>query len=170
MRVYLARHVQGRINYIAILEPHKSGVGHLHVLVSRFLPQRADQPVFRSARAEGRSFTSSRLVYEMPPPIYRRYLSKEQELPPGVRHVTTSRGLTIWPEAHRKDTGGPPPEFIWQLAKVPMEIFHSRAVDARDEIYTEVDGAIELSFFVASGLLPFRRLRRDVLVASVCCP
>lgn len=150
MRVYIARHVPGKLAYIAILQRHKSGVGHLHLLVSRFLPQRQISR-FSAALGGGRVIDIRSVEVRSVAAYLSKYLTKEEDLPPGVRHVTTSRGLTIWPEAHRKDSGSPP-EFIWQLSKVPINVFHARAIDARDEVYTEVDGAIELSFFVASGL------------------
>jgi hypothetical protein len=150
MRVYIARHVPGKLAYIAILQRHESGVGHLHILVSRFLPQKQISR-FSVALGGGQVVDVRSIEVRSVAAYLSKYLTKQQDLPPGVRHVTTSRGLTIWPEAHPKGIGEPPP-VVWQLSRVPLNIFRARAVDARDEVYTEVDGAIELSSFVASGL------------------
>jgi len=154
MRTYLKRFLRMRPLYIAILELHESGIGHLHVLVSKYLPH-AVVKGFSLALGGGKVVDIRHVGVRNVSAYLSGYLSKETDLPAGVRHVTTARGLTIWPEAHRKDEGGPPPEFSWQRSKVPIESFYSHAVDVRDEIFTEVDGAVELSFFVASGLSRF---------------
>ncbi len=148
MRVYLDRHF-GRTVYIAILERHQSGVGHLHVLVSRFLPQQMISR-FSGALGGGRVVHIQYVGVRNVAAYLSKYLAKEQELPPRVRHVTTSRGLPIWPEAHRKSTGA---EFVWQLSRLPIEIFFAHALNARNETYEiEPDGTRVLSFFVAEGL------------------
>jgi hypothetical protein len=158
MRTYLKRFLGTRPLYIAILELHESRIGHLHVLVSRYLPHAVIKR-FSMALGGGKVVDIRHVGVRNVSAYLSGYLSKETDLPPGVRHVTTARGLTIWPEAHRNDEGGLPPEFLWQRSKVPIEVFRSRAVDARDEIYTEVDGARELSFFVASGLSAYAESR-----------
>src|SRR5215467_14605096 len=40
MRVYLARRYRKSVDFIAILEFHKSGIAHLHLLIGIFIPQR----------------------------------------------------------------------------------------------------------------------------------
>lgn len=44
-RVYLYRRY-GRISYVWVVEPHKSGFCHIHILIDRFIPQRWISSVF----------------------------------------------------------------------------------------------------------------------------
>lgn len=148
MRTYLKRFTKQRIVYIAVLELHQSGIGHLHILVSKYLPHQVVRR-FSIALGGGEIVDIRHVGVRNVAAYLSKYLSKESDLPPGVRHVTTSRGLTIWPEAHRDKSAEPK----WQLLRVPIELYFANAINPRNENYhTEQDGARMLMFFVANGL------------------
>jgi hypothetical protein len=151
MRTYLKRFLAQRIVYIAILETHQSGIGHLHVLVSRYLPH-AVVKRFSIALGGGEIVDIRHVGVRNVGAYLSKYLSKESDLPSGVRHVTTSRGLTIWPEAHREKNVAIP-ETSWQLLRLPIELYYANSSSPKNESYnTEQDGARTLQFFVANGL------------------
>src|SRR5262252_1030801 len=53
-RTYLWRRFGQRVEYIAVLEPQKSGIAHLHVLIDRYIPK---QWLDKAWNAVGGGFT-----------------------------------------------------------------------------------------------------------------
>ena len=157
MRVYLARRLRRRVAYIAVLELHKSGIAHLHVLLDAFIPWQWLKTSW-SALGGGRICRLQYVGVRNVAAYLSKYLSEEQKLPAGVRRVTTSRGLMLWPEAHRKVR---PDDVNWTLVRAPINCFRQRAANPREERFeTEADGAIVLVWFV-SDLVPFAFGRTD---------
>jgi len=157
MRVYLARRFRRRVVYIAVLELHQNGIAHLHVLLDAFIPHSWLVGSW-SALGGGRICRLQCVDVRNVAAYLSKYLSKEQELPASVRRVTTSRGLTLWPEAHGKVR---PDDVSWTLVRAPINCFRQRAANPREEHFeTEADGAIVLVWFVAD-LVPLAFGRTD---------
>ena len=95
-RVYLLRKYGAPIKFIAVLEFHKSGIPHLHVLVDRYIPQ---EWISDSWSALG----GGSIVHIKYVDVHRiahylaKYLTKELLLsaPERSRRVTTSRSIHL---------------------------------------------------------------------------
>ena len=95
-RVSLLRKFKCTVNYIAILEFHKSGIPHLHVLVDRFILQRWISEAWSALGGGGivdiRFVDVHRISHYL-----AKYLTKEllMSAPPRSRRVTTSRSIHL---------------------------------------------------------------------------
>jgi hypothetical protein len=132
-RLYLRRKFGCPIKYIAVLEFHKSGVAHLHVLVDRFIPQ---EWIKQSWSALG----GGSIVFIKYVDVHRvsrylsKYLTKELLLsaPERSRRVTTSRSLHLIP---KKNT-----EALWVLLKTNIFFLYSRFWRTAESVLLDEDG------------------------------
>jgi hypothetical protein len=116
MRVYIARRAGHSIEFIAVLEFHKSGIAHLHALIGVDLPQswlsEAWQGVGGGRIVDIRAVDVHRIA-----PYLAKYLTKEclTSLPSGTRFFSCSRGIVLWPK--KKSLG-------WQLMRCPIDFLY----------------------------------------------
>lgn len=146
-RVYLARKYGKSVEFIAVVEAHKSGIPHLHVLLDRYIKQAWISAAW-DALGGGR-IADIRYVADVDK-IGRylgKYLSKDMLLGhrPGVRRYTTSRGVKLNPKL--EDTG-------WHQAPAPIEQLVEVAGPAASDVFYDARGAVK-SFTTE---FPIRRL------------
>jgi len=105
-RLYLRRKYGSPIKYIAVLEFHKSGIAHLHVLVDRFIPQGSISESW-SALGGGAIVDIRYVDVHRISRYLSKYLTKELLLsaPKRSRRVTTSRSLHLDPERSLTELG-----------------------------------------------------------------
>jgi hypothetical protein len=135
-RLYLRRRFGILVKYIAVLEFHKSGIAHLHLLVDRYIPW---EWIKQSWSALG----GGQVVFIKYVDVHRisrylsKYLSKELLLsaPKRSRRVTTSRSLHL---VAKKDADG-----SWALFKVSIFCFFSRHCSVAQDICLDEDGFLE---------------------------
>ena len=143
-RVSLLRKFKCSISYIAILEFHKSGIPHLHVLVDRFVKQ---QWISESWSAlGGGNIVDIRFV-----DVHRisnylaKYLTKEllMSAPLRSRRVTSSRSIHLFEKT--------PSETTWALDD--RSIFHLFAIaeSVAQEVQVDSEGFI-FSFVLPVGI------------------
>lgn len=147
MRVSLARHLGKSIQFIAVVELHKSGIPHLHVLVGAYLPQE-----WLSAAWQG--VGGGKIVDIRYVDVHRvsrylsKYLTKETlaDLPSRVRRFSCSKGIVLW---SRK-----PKQLGWGLYKISFDYLREIAESPSDEVWKEeTKGVSELVSFVAECLV-----------------
>jgi len=136
-RVYLTRKHGNTVEFISVLEEHKSGIPHLHVLVDRYIKQAWISGAW-NALGGGR-IADIRFVADLDKIGYYlgKYLSKEMLLGhgPGVRRYSTSRGVKLIPK--KEKTAG------WCLAPAPVEeLLRVAGADASD-IVEDSRGAVK---------------------------
>jgi hypothetical protein len=114
-RVYLLRKYGRSIKYIAVLEFHKNGNPHLHILLDRFIKQQWISEKW-SALGGGRIVDIKFVDVHRISRYLSKYLTKELLLsaPPRSRRVTTSRGIHL---LEKKVS-----EITWRLLE--LSIFH----------------------------------------------
>ena len=95
-RTYLYRKFGKPITYIAVLEFHKTGVPHLHILVDRFIPQRWISASWKAVGGGGVVFIQYVNVHRVAGYL-AKYLTKEllMSAPERSRRVTTSRSIHL---------------------------------------------------------------------------
>jgi hypothetical protein len=143
-RVYLFRKHHCSIKYIAVLEFHKSGIPHLHILLDRYVPQ---QWISQSWGALG----GGSIVHIKYVDVHRiahylaKYLTEEllMSAPERSRRVTTSRSIHL---IEKKAS-----DFTWVLDK--RSIFHLFALQSNvaHDIQLDQEGFL-VSFLVPAGL------------------
>lgn len=141
-RLYLRRKYGIPVKYIAVLEFHKSGIAHLHLLVDRFIPWDWIRESW-SALGGGRMVRIEYVDVHRIARYLSKYLTKELLLsaPKRSRRVTTSRSLRL---IGKKDA-----ETGWALLKVSIFHLYSRLFAIAEAIQLDGDGFLE-SF--ATGL------------------
>jgi hypothetical protein len=112
LRVYLGREYGTSIKYICVLELHKSGMPHLHLLIDRYI---RINWLRRTWTCVGGGFeVKIKYVQVRSAAAYiSKYLSKQlsMKVPPRTRRITTSRSIKLFPIA------AGPKYFHWQLQK-----------------------------------------------------
>lgn len=95
LRVYLGRRFKG-FSYICVLEFHKSGLPHLHILISHYVEWRWIQRAWMAVGG-GRSVDIKHVDVHRVSAYVSKYLTKEMltRSPGGVRRVTVSRGVSL---------------------------------------------------------------------------
>jgi hypothetical protein len=114
-RVYLLRRYGASIKYITVLEFHKSGIPHLHVLVDRYIPQEWISQAWSS-------LGGGKIVHIKIVDVHRishylaKYLTKELLLsaPARSRRITTSRSIRL---ISKKESA-----LVWAVSE--LSIFH----------------------------------------------
>jgi hypothetical protein len=135
-RLYLRRKFHVIVNYIAVLEFHKSGIAHLHLLVDRFIPW---DWIKQSWSALG----GGTVVFVKFVDVHRvsrylsKYLTKEllQSAPARSRRVTTSRSIHL---IEKKKTDG-----AWALHKVNIFYCFDRVSEDVADIQVDEDGMLK---------------------------
>ena len=135
-RLYLRRKYGAPVKYIAVLEFHKSGVAHLHLLVDRFIP-------WDWIRQSWSAIGGGRVVFIKYVDVHRisrylsKYLTKELLLsaPKRSRRITTSRSLHL---IDKKDA-----ETGWELFKVSIFHLYSRLLAGVESLLIDQDGFLE---------------------------
>lgn len=135
-RVYLLRKYSHSPKYIAVLEFHKSGVPHLHVLIDRYIPQPWIQ---RAWNALG----GGRIVHIEQVDVHRighylaKYLTKELLLsaPEGTRRVTTSRSIHLNEPKKKSD-------LIWVLDKRSIFCLFNLLCAIAQDVHLDHDGLL----------------------------
>lgn len=129
------------MSYISVLEFHKSGRPHLHVLVDRYLPQRWISKSWE-ALGGGRIVHIERVADPGRVGLYlSKYLTKSAILsaPWGTRRYTTSRDIRLF---EKRESSG------WWVTNHSLEWLHGRA--GSDLLEEEFDFEGSITFFVAS--------------------
>lgn len=97
MRVYLHRTFGSGIQYIAVLEFQKNGNPHLHILISRYIPQ---PWLMKSWQAVGGGWSVDIRYVDLHRAGHylAKYLTKDLLLsaPPKSRRITCSRGIRLY--------------------------------------------------------------------------
>jgi hypothetical protein len=132
-RLYLRRKYGVPVKYIAVLEFHKSGVAHLHLLVDRYIPW---EWIKNSWSALG----GGRVVFIKYVDVHRisrylsKYLTKDLLLsaPKRSRRVTTSRSLRFIEKNSARTS--------WTLLKTTIFLLFSRLRDAAIHVRVEEEG------------------------------
>jgi hypothetical protein len=135
-RLYLRRKFGVVVKYIAVLEFHKSGIAHLHLVVDRFIPW---EWIKRSWSALG----GGSVVFVKFVDVHRisrylsKYLTKELLLsaPKRSRRVTTSRSIRLIEE--KKE------EQLWALLKISIFFLYSRFWVGASGVVLDVDGMLQ---------------------------
>jgi len=114
-REYLRREY-GKVTFIGVVELQRNGNPHLHVLVSRFIPQTWVSRQW-SALGGGRIVDIRYVDIHRVRAYLSKYLNKaweQMEIPRGKRRFRTSRDIHLWqdPESGEKKTG------VWMLMKL----------------------------------------------------
>lgn len=121
------------VQYIAVVEHHKSGMPHLHLLVSRFVPQRVLKGWWRRA---GGGY-EVRISYRDPGRAGRylaKYITKQlylemsgQLTPPRSRRWQVSRGIKVFPPRELR-------EKAWRLLRESIDRIAQRACWYRESL------------------------------------
>lgn len=145
MRVSLKRRLGVSPQFIAVLELHRSGMPHLHVLVGSYLPQDWLSTAWQGVG--GGRIVDIRFVDVHRVSAYlSKYFTKDSlaEIPSGVRRFSCSKGIALW-ERKAKNPG-------WWLSKVSIEELRDWAKLAADEKWQEVDGVLVLAYFTGERI------------------
>ena len=131
MRVSLSRFAGCSIEFIAVVELHKSGVAHLHVLVGVYLPQAWLSQAWQAVGG-GRIVDIRWVDVHRVAGYLAKYLTKDslRGLPPGTRLFSSSRGIVIWPK--KKASG-------WWLSWREIGELHEQAKQARNERWEDIE-------------------------------
>jgi hypothetical protein len=135
-RLYLRRRFGTPVKYIAVLEFHKSGIAHLHLLVDRFIPWEWIKESWSSLG--GGTVVDIRYV-----DVHRisrylsKYLTKEllQSAPNRSRRVTTSRSIRL---IEKKEKDG-----LWTLLKVSIFFLYSRNWRGAEDVCLDEDRMLQ---------------------------
>jgi hypothetical protein len=139
-RTYLKRHCGASVSFISVLEKHKSGYCHLHVLVDRYLSQEWIREAWMAVG--GGKIVDIRFVDMHRVGAYLgKYLTKEVFL--GIkkaRRVTSSRDISLFVKREK--------EGEWELRPVPIEALYLMWEKLSEDVSLSRDGVL-LSFEVA---------------------
>lgn len=115
LRVYLSRKYGQKISFIRVLEFHKSGHAHFHILIDRFIPFEWIKSAWQAVGGGGvdiRYVDVHRVARYL-----SSYLTKETllNLPHNRRRYATSKDIKLF---EKKEPSG------WSFVKFPLEIPH----------------------------------------------
>jgi hypothetical protein len=160
-RVSLLRKFKSAVTYIAILEFHKSGIPHLHILIDRFIPQAWISSSWSVLGGGGivdvRYVDVHRIAHYL-----AKYLTKEllMSAPLRSRRVTTSRSIHLI-EKKASDTN-------W--VKDERSIFHLFAICQKvaQDVQLDYEGFLfSFSFPVGSGTPPWQKQQLSLTLTLV---
>ena len=160
-RVSLLRKFKCTVNYIAILEFHKSGIPHLHVLVDRFILQQWISEAW-SALGGGEIVDIRFVDVHRISHYLAKYLTKEllMSAPLRSRRVTTSRSIHLLEKTASDTTWVMDGRSIFQL----FSIFESFAQD----IQVDCDGFLfSFSLPVGTDTPPWRKQQLFITLTLV---
>jgi len=135
-RLYLRRQFRVIVKYIAVLEFHKSGIAHLHLLVDRFIP-------WAWIKQSWSALGGGTVVFVKFVDVHRisrylsKYLTKEllQSAPLRSRRVTTSRSIHLIEKRQ--------PNGVWTLHKVNIFYCLDRVSEDVADIQVDEDGMLK---------------------------
>lgn len=135
-RLYLRRKLGKAPKYIAVLEFHKSGIAHLHLLLDQFIPWAWISKSWDALG--GGTFVDIRYV-----DVHRiarylsKYLTKELLLsaPERSRRITTSRTIKLTVKSAQEQK--------WALLKASIFLLHSRLWQNANDISLDEDGFLQ---------------------------
>jgi len=163
-RTYLKRKLKENISYICVLELHKSGLPHLHVLVNKFIPQAWISNAW-SAVGGGKIVFIEKVKDTKHIGYYlSKYLTKSVDtiLPKRLRRITTSRDIKL-NKFEKGDTK-------WELSPLAMDMIEkmtgSREVLKKhdcNEILTEIRATFNID--LPEGLDYFSEDMLEELIA-----
>jgi hypothetical protein len=136
MRVVLSRRYGATLPFIAVLEFHKSGIAHLHVLFGVYIPQAWLSEAWQSIGG-GRIVDIRHVDVQRVAGYLAAYLSGEKVehtlslLPPRSRIFTTSRSIILW--GKKQETG-------WMLCRKSLWRLRNRATTVSKERYESTEG------------------------------
>jgi len=159
-RVYLQRKFKESISYVCVLELHKSGLPHLHILIDRFIPQTWISN--RWERLGGGRVVDIRKLKNLENAAWylSKYLSKDamRRVPKGKRRFSKSRNISF----PKRETEG-----TWRVSKTSLDSMYCLRKNAASNIIEAPDGRIH-SFLVPPPVdltfydLPTERLWSDL--------
>lgn len=136
MRTYLKRKIGKRVSFIRVLEFHKSGVPHLHVLVSHYLPQgwlsMAWQAVGGGRMVDIRMVDMHRVARYL-----SKYLTKELLQAEGAgraRRVTTSRDIKLLEKPEKTGEWKLCKLGVWTVAVTAFSLLRAVEVDKNGDL------------------------------------
>ncbi len=160
-RVSLLRKFKCTVNYIAILEFHKSGIPHMHVLIDRFIAQRWISEAWSALGGGGivdiRFVDVHRISHYL-----AKYLTKEllMSAPLRSRRVTTSRSIHLLEKTASDTTWVMDERSIFHL----FSIFQSFAQD----VQVDCDGFIfSFSLPIGTDTPPWRKQQLFITLTLV---
>jgi hypothetical protein len=148
LRVYLGREYGTSIKYICVLELHKSGMPHLHLLVDRYIPIEWLRKSWTHVGG-GFEIKIKRVQVRSAAAYISKYLSKQlrMKVPPRTRRITTSRSIRLFPV-----TAGPKyldwemqKQSIWEAWDWKVEVGGNRVIS----VDVDKDGFLESFSIVA---------------------
>lgn len=143
LRTYWRRRYGRKIDYISVLEFHKSGLPHLHCLVDCYM-------AWADVKADWEAVGGGSHVHIEAVDLHRvsrylsKYLTKDLLLsaPKGIRRITVSRGIVLNPKTAK--------EHKWERLKTPIEqLFRQLIKTAIDVVLDDADDVI--SFVVPNA-------------------
>lgn len=148
MRVLLARKFGGTLPFVGVLEFHKDGVAHLHILLGRFIPQKWLSIAWQSIGG-GRIVDICFVDVHRVSAYLTKYLAGEKVeqtltlLARRARIFTTARCIRLWP---KKEKSG------WRLRRETLSNLYEQAEHPYGEKFTAVEdlkpfGLKMLSYF-----------------------
>lgn len=140
-RLYLTRKFGKTPKYIAVLEFHKSGIAHMHLLLDQFIPWEWIRKSWEALG--GGTFVNIKFV-----DVHRiarylsKYLTKELLLsaPERARRITTSRTIKLIAKGVEEQK--------WALLKASIFLLYSRWWQNASDISLDEDGILQ-SFMVS---------------------
>jgi hypothetical protein len=144
-RLYLRRKFGVAVKYIAVLEFHKSGVAHLHLLMDRFIWWRWIKKTW-SALGGGTVVDIRYVDVHRISHYLSKYLTKELLLsaPKRSRRVTTSRSIRLNEKKSEEQR--------WTLLKISIFFLFSRLWQEAGEVCLDVDGMLQMFTCVSQVL------------------
>jgi hypothetical protein len=135
MRVSLAREYGAAIKFVGVLEFHKSGIAHLHLLVGQYIPQRWLSDAW-AAIGGGRIVDIRYVDVHRVSAYLSVYLAGDKVaktlelLPKRARIFTTARSIVLW--GRKKKTG-------WKLFDLSISSLIGIIGNASDVRFTAVE-------------------------------
>jgi len=149
LRVYLQRKHGRSIAFIAVVELHKSGVPHLHVLLAEWI----DHAWMKRAWS---AVGGGEIVWVEPISIRRvsaylaKYITKERlnNLPTSIRRFSASQGISLFGKVPK-----PEDNHHWFVCRLPLDLLRSLAQTVEDErLWANEQGEPILIWFIAEIL------------------
>lgn len=144
MRVYLSRRFGESVEFIAVVELHRSGRPHLHVLVNRFIPQDWLSRAWESVGG-GRVVDIRYVDVHNVGRYLSKYFTKQTAgaLPSGLRRVSASKGIVFFVKGEKMPGGF--------LCTLTVDMLRDYAEGVRSEQWTDAGppGERNLTAFIA---------------------
>jgi len=134
------------VEFIAVVELQKTGLAHLHVLVSAYLPQEWLSEAWQGVGG-GRVVDIRWVDVHRVSAYLSKYLTKRSlaEFPSGVRRFSCSKGIALWDRRPNKSG--------WWLCKLSIDELRDWAKEAADEVWHEEEkGVSVLAYFTAEQI------------------